>query len=163
MRLRRLAVPLLAGLAALAALLVGTRHGAAARDAPPLPPEVLAGRRVDLAALRGAPAAVTFWASWCGPCRREAPALRQLARAVRGRARVVGVDAADEGPAARAFVARFGWTFPVLRDGHGTTARAYGVVGLPTTYVLDSRGRVARVLIGPQRAGSVRDVLLATR
>ena len=120
------------------------------RPAPELPTQVLVGPRTRLADLRGRPSLVSFWASWCGPCRREAAAVARFANRVRGRARVVGVDYTDSLTSARSFVERYHWTFPNLRDGDGATGDRYRVVGLPTTFVLDSRGRIVAVLTGEQ-------------
>jgi cytochrome c biogenesis protein CcmG, thiol:disulfide interchange protein DsbE len=142
-------------LAVVAVLLVlglaggGGRNG---RLAPPLPHESLSGTPVTLAALHGHGALVVFWASWCGPCQQEAPALERFARSAQGRARLVGVDVSDPVIAdARAFLKRYGWTFPVLRDPEGTVGQAYGVTtGLPTTFLIDSSGHVRATLRGPQ-------------
>src|SRR5713101_4788493 len=83
-------------LAVLLAVLVGGNTGPAkARPAPALPSRVLVGPRVDIASLRGRPAIIHFWASWCLPCVREAPQLARLAGELHGRARLVGIDWSD--------------------------------------------------------------------
>jgi thiol-disulfide isomerase/thioredoxin len=114
---------------------------------------------VGLADLRGHPAAINFWASWCDPCRKEAPALARLSRSLPAHAQLVGVDWSDGLGGARSFVERYGWRFPVLRDGNGRVGDAYGIVGLPTTFILDSRGRIVDVLRGPQHPATVRRAL----
>ncbi len=115
--------------------------------------------RVGLASLRGKPAAINFWASWCDPCRREAPALERLARSLHGRARLVGVDWNDGESAAHSYIDRYNWTFPNLRDADGRVGNSYGLVGMPTTFILDPRGRIADVLRGPQTLDSLRAAL----
>jgi thiol-disulfide isomerase/thioredoxin len=126
----------------------GGRNG---RAAPPLPTEHLSGGKVTLAALRGHPALVTYWASWCEPCEREAPALERFSQGLGAHAALVGINWTDPSlSAARPFVKRYGWTFPNLRDPQGTVGLAYGVTGLPTTFVLDRTGRVRATLRGPQ-------------
>jgi cytochrome c biogenesis protein CcmG/thiol:disulfide interchange protein DsbE len=126
----------------------GGRNGHAA---PPLPRERLSGRSVTLATLRGHPALVTFWASWCEPCENEAPALERFARGLNGRATLVGINWEDLSLAnARSFIRRYGWTFPNLRDPDGNVGREYGLGGPPTTFVIDSTGRLRATLRGPQ-------------
>jgi thiol-disulfide isomerase/thioredoxin len=126
----------------------------AARGAPALPSEVLTPPRVTVASLRGKPAIVNFWASWCGPCRKEAHELALLSRRLGGRAALVGVDWNDALPGARGFIRANGWTFPNLRDGDGTVGNDYRLSGLPNSFVLDRDGRIAKVLIGPQTVTS---------
>ncbi len=124
------------------------------KPAPPLPSEVLVPPRVTIASLRGRPAAINFWASWCEPCREEAPEFERLARALHGRAALVGVDSEDDRAAALSFVHRYGWTFPTLRADAGSAPR-YGVFGLPTTVIVDRAGRIEEVLRGPQTAADL--------
>jgi thiol-disulfide isomerase/thioredoxin len=144
---------LAAGLVA-AELLSGT-HGTGGRHALTLPRHALAGRAVSIGDLRGRPAIVHFWASWCGPCVREAPQLAALQRRLHGRAALIGVDWSDDTHAASAFVRRHGWTFPSLADPDGAAGDADGIAGLPTTFVLDAGGRVVRRLTGPQTAAGL--------
>ncbi|MBS1886726.1 MAG: TlpA family protein disulfide reductase [Actinobacteria bacterium] len=130
------------------------------RAAPPLPSKALRGPAVNLAALRGKPALVDFFASWCGPCAEEAPTLRRLSAAMAGRATVVAVDWDDAGGPARAFVRRNAWTFPVLADTTGAAGESYGLVGLPTSFVLDPQGRIVATFRGPQSEAKLRRALL---
>ncbi len=159
---RRLALGLLA-VAAVAGLVIAelatSGSGGDARPAPALPSQVLRGPRVDLASLRGEPALINFWASWCTPCKQEAPELERLAESLHGRARVVGVDFNDTTPNATDFIREYHLSYPILRDGSGRVGESYGVAGLPTTFVLDPEGRIVRTLRGPQTATSLRDAL----
>lgn len=149
--------------AALAALIVfglaSDRGSSVGRPAPALPQEHLAGPPLTLAGLLavapGRPALVVFWASWCGPCAREAPALERFSRSSTGRGRMVGVDWSDGLAGARSFIRRYSWTFSNLRDSEGTVGNDYHLTGLPTTFVLDGRGRIRAVLRGPQDEGSL--------
>jgi thiol-disulfide isomerase/thioredoxin len=121
------------------------------RQAPALPHEHLAGRDITLAALRGHPALVTFWASWCEPCAQEAPALERFSRGLNGHATLVGVNWSDTSlSAARSFIRRHVWTFPNLRDPEEIAGHDYGVTGLPTTFVIDDSGRLRATMRGPQ-------------
>ena len=161
---RRLVTLFALGVAALAAavLITGTRS-AVRRAAPPLPRQVLTPPAVTLASLRGKPALINFWASWCQPCQEEAPRLQRFAAGLGGRGHLVGVDYSDALSDARAFIRRYRWTFPVLRDGSGTTGAAYDIPGLPTTAVLDAQGRIVKTLIGPQTQKTLEAALSAAQ
>jgi peroxiredoxin len=127
----------------------------AARTYPPGTPAPalrlpgLDGGRVDLAALRGRPVVVNFWATWCEPCVREFPLLRAAAAAHRAdRLAVVGVLSGDRPAAARAFVRRLDATWPVGLDPDTTTAAAWGAVGLPHTWFIHPDGTLASHQLG---------------
>jgi cytochrome c biogenesis protein CcmG/thiol:disulfide interchange protein DsbE len=150
---------------ALALIEVATSGGGAGdragRPAPALPAEVLTPPRATIASLRGKPAVINFWASWCGPCAKEAPELARLSRQLHGRATLVGVDWNDALSGARAFIRKNGWTFQNLRDADGLVGNAYGLSGLPNTFVLDRGGRIVRVLRGPQTVAQFERALRA--
>jgi cytochrome c biogenesis protein CcmG/thiol:disulfide interchange protein DsbE len=149
--------------AALVALIVfglaSTRSGSAGRLAPALPREQLVGPPVTLAGLLtagdGRAALITFWASWCGPCGHEAPALERFSQSPSGRGRLVGVDWSDGLSGARSFIHRYSWTFSNLRDAEGTVGNSYHLTGLPTTFVLNASGHIRAVLRGPQDESSL--------
>jgi cytochrome c biogenesis protein CcmG/thiol:disulfide interchange protein DsbE len=155
------AVALIAALAADGLSLIGREGGnaAAGRPAPPLEGEVLVPPRQTIGSLRGRPVALNFWASWCEPCRQEAPGLERLAKALRGRASLVGIDWEDNRDAALAFIDRYGWSFPILGTSDQSLGGNYGIVGLPTTVILDRGGRITEVLPGPQSAGDIAQAL----
>jgi cytochrome c biogenesis protein CcmG, thiol:disulfide interchange protein DsbE len=163
----RLALTVAVGCAAIAALAVfGLKSSGSSkqgRKAPALPREHLAGPAVTLPSLlasaHGRPALVVFWASWCEPCIREAPAFERLAQSPEGKGRMVGVDWSDARSGATAFIRRFGWTFPILRDDSGLVGNSYEIANLPTTFVLDGKGRIVRTLRGPQTEASLRQAL----
>ena len=117
--------------------------------APPLPLPGLDGSEVDLAALRGRPVVVNFWATWCEPCVREFPLLRQAAAAHReADLAVVGVLTNDRPAAAREFVRRLDATWPVAVDATATSAAAWGAIGLPHTYFIRPDGTLASHQLG---------------
>lgn len=129
------------------------------RLAPALARERVAGDAVTLSSLLasagGRPAMVVFWASWCGPCAKEAPAIERFSESAAGRGRIVGVDWSDAKAGARGFIARYRWTFPNVRDAEGLVGNAYRLTGLPTTFLIDAHGRIGKVLRGPQSEQSL--------
>jgi cytochrome c biogenesis protein CcmG/thiol:disulfide interchange protein DsbE len=118
--------------------------------APELEGEWLVGPPVRLAVLRGTPVLINVWASWCVPCRDEAPELARFDRQMHERAPLVGIDFQDDRSEALAFIREFRWRFPNVRDPRGKLGGRYGLVGLPTTFVIDGQGRIARALTGAQ-------------
>jgi cytochrome c biogenesis protein CcmG, thiol:disulfide interchange protein DsbE len=98
--------------------------------------------QVSLAAFAGKPRLVNFWASWCGPCRDEAPLLQNVARKYRGRLVVVGVDYQDFSGDARKFVRAFGLTYPIGRDRNGSLLARWGVSAAPESFFIDRTGHV---------------------
>jgi cytochrome c biogenesis protein CcmG/thiol:disulfide interchange protein DsbE len=138
--------------------------GTKSRPAPELPREVLAGQRTDLASLRGKPAVINFWASWCAPCKEEAPELKRFDEGLGDRATLVGVDTGgDNVDNARQFIADAGWRYTILRDGSQNARTAYGMSGLPTTFVLNAQADIVRTLQGPQTVSSLQEALDAAQ
>jgi thiol-disulfide isomerase/thioredoxin len=164
-RRRRLLAWTLVAVAAVAALAVFglASHSSGDRIAPALPRERLAGQPTTLAGLLagagGRPALVVFWASWCGPCAHEAPAIERFSQSPVGRGRIVGVNWSDALSGARAFIRRYAWSFPNVRDREGTVGNAYRLPGLPTTFVVDAHGRIRATLSGPQSERSLQAAL----
>jgi peroxiredoxin len=125
------------------------RRWPARKPAPPLALDDLDGRRWSLAPLRGKVVVLNFWASWCEPCVREFPRLRQAASAHRAdRLAVVGVLSGDTPAAARPFVRRLDATWPMALDPNATTATAWGAVGLPHTWFIRADGTLASHQLG---------------
>jgi cytochrome c biogenesis protein CcmG/thiol:disulfide interchange protein DsbE len=107
---------------------------------------------LQLAALRGKSVVLNFWASWCVPCKEEAPRLQAGSRrwAADGVV-VVGIDSQDFRGDARRFARRYGVTYPIVHDGPGKTGESYGVTGFPETFFIDRRGK----LVGDHIQGPV--------
>jgi cytochrome c biogenesis protein CcmG, thiol:disulfide interchange protein DsbE len=148
-----LALGLVAGLLALLVWQLG--HQAHAPSVGAVAPAFTLNRldgpgKVSLAAYRGKPVVLNFWASWCEPCKSEAPVLQRDWTSYRGRGVVfLGVDYHDLASDARKFVTAHALTFTMLKDGSGKVTGTYGISQVPETYVLNRQGRVVAHLAGP--------------
>lgn len=114
--------------------------------APDFTVEVIEGGTFTLSDARGQPVVLNFWASWCGPCRTEIPAISAFADANPG-VQVIGVAVEDAEPASREFAAEIGATYP-LALGTQQVEDAYPRLGLPVTYVIDQDGVVTEIFNG---------------
>ncbi len=120
-----------------------------AEPAPPLAGPALDGTGpIDLATYRGRVVVVNFWASWCGPCRDEAPELVSFAKA-HPEVQMLSVNTEDAGPAARDFAGKVGWSWPHVFDPQAAVKNAWAVGGLPSTFVVDAEGRLRARKLGP--------------
>ena len=112
-------------------------------------PVLGAGGERSLASFRGKPVILNFWASWCDPCRIEAPLLEDAQRRLAAQGgTVLGVTYRDASPDSQKFVRRFKLTYPSLRDVSGQLAKDYGTRALPETFVIDGSGHVAAIQRG---------------
>jgi cytochrome c biogenesis protein CcmG/thiol:disulfide interchange protein DsbE len=151
-------VPLLVAVALIGGLVVlelVTSGSESEPSAPPLPTAVLVPPKVTVESLRGKPAVVNFWASWCEPCREEARLLQRFHERNADRVSVVGVSYTDNLPGARKFIKQYGWTFPNLSDPEGLAGSEYDLVGLPVTVILNADGDISARLRGPQTEASL--------
>lgn len=112
-------------------------------------PRLDRGGELTLSALRGQVVVLNFWASWCVPCRDEAPALEATWQRYRGQGVVVlGVNVQDLTPKALAFIRETKATYPSVRDKNNAVYRAYGLTGVPETFFIDRKGRIVRKFPG---------------
>ena len=114
---------------------------------------------ISLPPAGGKPLFVSVWASWCLPCRVEAPLLARLARTYGRAINFRGINVEDRRGDARAFVRRFHLDFPHLFDPKARTAEALGFFGLPTVYLVDRHGRIATRIAGKQPQAILRQLL----
>jgi peroxiredoxin len=136
----------------------------------------LEGQPRTLSSYRGEPVLLNVWATWCPPCVREMPALQRLHEALGPeglRVIAVSVDAPEgsvnswgrPGGDVSSFIAKHELTFEILRDPSGDIETAYGLVGLPTTFLIDRDGRIRERVIGwrewdrPEIVQQVRELL----
>ncbi|MFQ5946917.1 MAG: peroxiredoxin family protein, partial [Anaerolineae bacterium] len=115
------------------------------------------GKPVSLAALRGRVILLTFWATWCPPCREEMPAFEQLHRdlARKGLA-VLGINAQESAELCQRFAKELDLTFPLVLDPKGRIHKAYGVIGLPSTFLIARDGRAVARAIGERDWGTAK-------
>jgi thiol-disulfide isomerase/thioredoxin len=129
------------------------------KPAPALSGTTLAGKSLSLASLHGKIVVVNFWASWCAPCRAEAPNLVQLSTQ-NPKVAFLGVDEKEEASPAEAFIQDHNITYPSLVDKLGTLAAHWPVaVGLPSTFVIDPNGDIAARFTGGVTVDSLGQVL----
>lgn len=128
------------------------------------------GQEITLSELRGKPVVINFWASWCIPCRTEAPLLERMWKEYRERGVIVlGIDYVDTEDAAKRFIQEYGMTYPNGPDLGTRISQTYRITGVPETYFItregkmlsgiDSNGRVNANWIGPIDAESLRERL----
>jgi cytochrome c biogenesis protein CcmG, thiol:disulfide interchange protein DsbE len=117
-------------------------------------------QRVHLAALRGGPVVVNFWAPWCEPCQQEAPLLQAAWQRYHPRGvTFIGVAFDSQQSDSTQFLRRYGITYPCGPDPTEATAPAYGLVGLPATIIIDKHGIVTRKVSGPVDARALDQAL----
>ena len=151
------------------ALVLAAAHGPAAPAAPPrvaksfsLPALGEPGNTISLASYEGQPVIVNFFASWCGPCRRETPLLARYYESHARHIKMIGIDANDQQAAALSFVARAGVRYPVGWDPFpAVTTTSYGVYALPQTFFLNAQHKIVAHVLGAVTARVLaRDVAL---
>lgn len=122
---------------------------------PPFSGSTIDSRLVSMGDLRGKVVLMNFWASWCAECRPEMPVLERLHRefAPQGFA-VIGINAREGREAIRRYASELGLTFPLVLDRDGKINALYGVVGLPTTFLVGRDGRAVALAVGPREWAS---------
>jgi len=119
-------------------------------DLPAMTPEQF---RELLGQLKGTPVVVNFWASWCGPCRDEAPGLSAVSRQYGDTVQFLGVDLKDSRSNAQITIRDFAYPYPSVSDPHQEIQRSFGFFGQPVTVFFDRNGN--RVKVDQPVAGEV--------
>ncbi len=92
---------------------------------------------------------LNFWASWCDPCRDEAPAIEEFSKSYEDDVVVVGIDSQENSQDGQDFADQYGLTYDLLHDGPGELMESYNVKGLPESFLIDPDGKIAAVWRGP--------------
>ena len=126
------------------------------RVSPPERPIVLNlkdmnGKYVSLADFRGKIVFLNFWASWCPPCRIEMPSMEKLHQSLKDREfAMVTINLQESASQVKAFFKMFNLTFTALLDPTGEVGVAFGILTIPTTFILDKTGRIIGQVNGPR-------------
>lgn len=131
------------------------------RPAPDFTLTLSDGRVVRLSDFRGRPVVINFWASWCAPCRAEAPTLEEAQKRYAERGVVIlGINLWDTEEAAAEFRKVYGQTYPSGPDSRGKIAIEYGVSGIPETFFITPDGMIAAKFVGPLPIGTMETLLV---
>jgi cytochrome c biogenesis protein CcmG/thiol:disulfide interchange protein DsbE len=162
----RILVALVPALAFIGVLWIGlARTGSEAESGSPAPsfdlPLLDGSGSLSDDDLRGRPVVINFWASWCIPCREEAPLLEKTWRAYRDRGIMfLGVNIKDAKSDAKRFVEEFDITYPTVRDLNQSLTRDFGVKGLPETFFVDDRWTFIGTISGAETGDQQGTVVL---
>jgi peroxiredoxin len=109
------------------------------------------GRIWHLSALRGQVVFVNFWATWCPPCREEMPSMQKLYKSMSPDSfKMLTILTNDDPNLATNFAAKGGFDFPILLDPDSRVGQAYGITGVPETFIIDKQGFLRQKYLGPR-------------
>ncbi len=117
------------------------------KKAPDFTIKTFEGETITLSKLKGKPVVINFWASWCGPCREEAPALEKVWRKYKNKIFFIGLDYKDRKSDALAFIKEFDITYPNGPD-EDNIANDYRLTGVPETFVINTDGYITEHILG---------------
>ena len=110
------------------------------------------GKTWTLSELEGQVVFVNFWATWCPPCLKEMPSMQQIYKAMPpNKFKMLAILSNDEPAFADTVAAKNGYTFPILIDPDNLASKAYGLTGVPETYIIDKKGVLREKFIGPRQ------------
>ena len=150
--MKRIHFPALTVLVVLTLISCGPRE--VAEVGKPAPNFVLQGSQgttVDLSTLKGQVVFVNFWATWCPPCREEMPSMQALFRSLPAdKFKMLAILYKDKYEVAQSYASKLRLTFPILDDPEMRASQAYGITGVPETFIIDAEGIVREKIIGPK-------------
>ena len=126
----------------------GAAYPAVGRMAPDFRLPTLDGGSFQLSDQRGKPVVLNFWATWCGPCRNELPAIQKAAEHLSDQVVFAAVDQGEEAATVQSYVDEMGLTFTIPMDDGGEVGYVYNVKGLPTTFFIDRNGVIQSLWMG---------------
>lgn len=125
-----------------------TPQPAVDHPAPDFTLPMLDGGNFTLSEQQGTPVVLNFWATWCGPCQNEMPALQLASERFQGRVKIIGVDQGENATDVKRFIDEMGVTFPIPLDEEFVAGQLYNVRGMPTTYFIDRNGMIRHLWVG---------------
>lgn len=135
------------------------------KPVPAFTATTLTGAHISDASFEGRPLVINFFASWCPPCRQDAPRIAEIAARYHGRVNVLGIDGGDTRTGVQRFLRRYGWRFPIAWDPDNNLYRPFGVAAQPVTFIVDAHGLLVERFLGPidlHQAQATLDRLLRT-
>lgn len=112
-------------------------------------PQLTQKGQLSLSQYRGKVVYLDFWASWCGPCRKSLPLLNKMRKELKGKPfEVIAINLDEEVKDARGFLKEYPVSYPTLHDAAGKTPTQYNLRGMPTSYLIDKKGRIQAVHTG---------------
>lgn len=121
----------------------------------------LDGKKVQLSDLKGKKVIVNFWATWCPPCKAEMPHMQNyyedFAKDENVEILAVNLTSGDKVESVENFVEDYGLTFPIPMDVEGKVAETYQAITIPTSYMIDTKGRIQNKIVGPMDENMMKD------
>ncbi|MGA2478273.1 MAG: TlpA disulfide reductase family protein [Spirochaetia bacterium] len=109
----------------------------------------LDGKKVSLSSFKGKLVFLSFWATWCGPCKQELPSVQAMYNTLKAKGfEIIAVDVMEDQKTVSSFVKANAMTFPVLLDSSGSVGRDYDAGSIPTNYILDRNGKILARIVG---------------
>lgn len=131
-----------------------TKKSAVASEKNPAPDIAVVsltnGSTLKLSDLKGKVVLLNFWATWCPPCREEIPSMMKLNTSMSGKPFQMVAVSIDEGgkPAIESFFKETGFLLPTYLDASGASAKAYGITGVPESFIIDKQGIIIKKVVG---------------